>query len=531
MFLNTVLPLLAQSGDLSREEASSTIARNDVMFDATMQTFSSLLTTLSSIMMLSKDSGKQAQSPNRRGATTRYEHFGTLIRSCLAQWELSHAFNIQGTLLVTTNLIVHTVSHRNPGSAADLVDILLNHLRQTDRSAGILSSYHELVTFICSVARCCGRGSSNSGFEHLEALHQILESLASDRESDGGNILREIIADSALAFSQEIPDRKHLDYAATLEARVHRMETKPRVSLTPGHNLDKSRVGFRWEEGISEWVTATPSMNTTKSRDSARFSGFDQSKCGTPLQPPLRRKVDKATPLHMRACISRASESMRSSNIISQLVVSSPVRNSSTSGLDRDSGDECGSPKDDHLDYDDSEDDLVDENHLEIDSPNGFDASGDELATNSVESPDEDEDSEVELQPSSPQSDSSIDLEQSQTSSSQSEGSLADESFTSATSGETSRDPGSGRRYISRVPRLSRRVLRRSLQWQLFDESDDELSFISLSSEGESILQEVANIGPGIRRLRQKKGAAKQHKSFGVFGDSVLGDSEDELCI
>ena len=543
MFMNTTLPLLAQAGGLSGE-GYGTMAGDSVMIEATKQTFSSLLTTLLSIVILSKDPGNLARFENGASVMANYEHFVTLVRSCLVQWELSHSINIQGTLLVIGNIILHEVGYNVSGSENDLADILLNHLRQMNKSAGILSSYHEVVMFICSVSRCCGRGASNSGFEYLQNLHQILEGLATDRNSDGGSILREIIADSALAFAQEVPDPKHLDYAATMEGRVHPLIAKPRVSLTPGHTLDSSRVGFRWEEGISEWVTATPSMSTSKGKDTKRFSAAEQIDCETPFRHLIRRTTNNPAPLHMRARNLRLSNSVIiSGSINNSPIVSSPLQQSTVSGLGEYSEDEITENaefENDTTDAEDSEDDLA-SNDLSInDFASDLDSSGDELATESLQKKqsNDTEDSGDEIQLTSPQSYSTNGHEQSPSSSPRSqdsEDSLIDESFTSvassAVSNETS-EPGSGRRYIDRVPRLSRKVLRQSLQWQLFDDSDDELSFVSGSSEGGLILQDITNsVRPRTRPQRQTKVAAGRQKSLVGFGDSLLGDSEDELGI
>jgi len=202
------------------------------------------------------------------------------------------------------------------------------------------------------------------------------------------------------------------------------------------------------------------------------------------------------------------------------------------------------------LDISSSDDDLVElkafENGLAnrtligYHSESSIDGFGDELASESLEEAQSDnfEYSGDELQPSSPQSKLSGRTVQSLRSSPRSEDSgsfLADESFVSVTSvaiSHESSDRSSGRRYIARVPRLSRRVLQRSLQWQLFDESDDELSFISGSSGGSSILQDVTNgVRPDTRQQRQTKVATKQRKAFAPFNASAVADSEDELGI
>jgi hypothetical protein len=530
LFMDTVLPLLARTGSSGRDEDRNAKG-GELMLQAVKQTFLSLLTTLSSIVILSGDAAEQTQAQNSDAQAVEYGHFVTLMRSCLMQWELSHAFNTQGTLLVMTNLLLRDFGHERFESKNTLVDILANYLRHLGLSSSTLSSYQEVVTFICSIARCCGRGASNSGFEHLKYLHQTFENLVCDRDSEGSNIVREIIADSALGFAQDVPDRKHLDYAETMEAKVHRMDTKPQVGSTPGNSLDSSLIGFRWEEGISEWVTATPFMSINKCRNLTKLSWANQSECETPFRPAIQRKVNKSA--HVRALLS--SDPIGNTTLSDQPLQSSPVGESSS--LEFDDGSEHdiandASPENEPDSDDDSQVDLASQGAVEFESPDGFNTTGDALApVANVHDLSEEEKSDNELQPSSPQSESSGDPE---LASPASRGSSLDESFTSVSSANSSRShkPGSGRRHIDRGPRLSRRILQQNLQWQLFDEeSDDELSFISVSSEGGSVLHDVTdNVGPRTRLQRQTKSAPKR-KSLRNFSGTLLGDSEDELCI
>ena len=546
LFVDSTLPLLAQSGGLGGEE-DGIVSGGGVMIEATKQTFSSLLTTLLSIVILSGDPTSQIPVKSSELCVRRYENFTALIRSCLMQWELSHSFDIRGTLLVMANTLLPVIGRYGPDTEIDLVDILLNHLRQLSKSVDVLSPYNEIVTFICSVARCCGRGASNSGFEHLEKLHQKLESFASDRESDGGTILREIIADSALAFSQEVPHQKHLDYAARMEGRVHRVGMKPKVSLTPGHGLDSSRIGFRWEEGISEWVTATPSIGTNKWKDPTECLEMEGLVCETPFRPHIRRRTKERASVHMTARAPESTESICTSSVNTEALVSLPFAELAALEPGQDSEDEAldfTSSENDPIDAEDFRDELsgnsvqISKGLVENGSAPGVDDSEDDLATESLEEGQSNRscDSEDELQPSSPQSyfsNASGHSPSSSPRSDDSEESLIDEPLTSVTSSADSHESselGSGRRYIDRVPRLSRSVLQQGLQWQLFDGSDDELSFVSVSSEGLPILQDITNnVGPGTRRQGQKSMAARRQKPSRAFDDSLLGDSEDEL--
>ena len=84
------------------------------------------------------------------------------------------------------------------------------------------------------------------------------------------------------------------------------------------------------------------------------------------------------------------------------------------------------------------------------------------------------------------------------------------------------------RNYVNRAPRLGRRALRSSPAWQIFDESADELSFLSVSSQGQQTLHDITNTAVSsagyacVRRANPPPIPKKLVPSQ---------DSEDELCI
>jgi hypothetical protein len=112
---------------------------------------------------------------------------------------------------------------------------------------------------------------------------------------------------------------------------------------------------------------------------------------------------------------------------------------------------------------------------------------------------------------------------------------LSDESFSSTASSSTSsqsEEVGVGRKYVDRAPRLGRRALRTSQAWQLFDESDDELSYLSVSSQGDPALRDITNTSSMKTRPVRKTtaAAAKQRKPI-INWTASISDSEDELGI
>ena len=524
IFLDHTLALL------SARETRKNWETGGAIMEAMRNTYSSLLTILSAVVILSRGA-ETSDTTKGLGFLHGYEHVSNLLRSCFVQ--RSHTSTTRdrpSPLLLLANLFVHDLN----GFAADFRDSLLSCLlgqlvQQDDDLAASSSTYSRVVNFICLVARCCGRGTSTSGFEHLQHLHLVVESYIGDME--GGNTLKGLIVDSAFVFAQKFPNRKHIDYATAVDERFceRRFEDEYSLLSEPCGNAEELKTGFRWEEGIGEWVMASPAIHIA--RRNITEPCYD-SENDTPFRPPP--KVRGAKCVMKEVVADPLSLSTHESVGISDISIMSSEGEFDELG---------GSPG--------SEEPLGDEF-----SPK----SGDDSATHSQHS-------SLFLSDESTGSISDV------------EGSLLDTSYLSdhlsptiATDSpslekrhqavdrpaelgtklycytrDTSLfggDPTSSasgwvaskcsesevqRDYIDRAPRLGRRALRSSQTWQIFDdESDDELSFLSVSSHGDQVLQEITNpTVSNTRGLRKANPPPKPKRSFSVS----LSDSEDELCV
>jgi hypothetical protein len=482
MFMVVMLSKLAQ---LSERRGNSDT--ESVLFEAKKQTFSSLLTTLTSIVILSQETASQIQS-NGYGTEHCSGPFLAILRSCLVQWETSCTINTQGTLLLLSNLLAGWHDFPGPKSNPTPAGPLLNHLQRIKLLSPTIGN--ELVAFICSTARCCGRGTPHLGFEHLERFHLLLEPFACDKEPDGGNTLHEIIVDSAFAFAQQAPTRKHLDYATRLETKYHVVKTK-RASSAPG-----TSSGFRWEEGISEWVAVTPAPNLE--------NRADKFKCGTPIRHDvrLRRERNTAVRADLKSQHTRYFGLMQTLDISPQSFVSSPISTNASSSQE--------------------------EPHPTSSRSNSFASLG------SVDS---------ELSPAADQNviSATANINSDPVSSfgfDDVENTVPEDSFGQgclSLSQLRKRTSDRGRQFISRAPRLSRKVVLNSRQWQLFDdESDDELSFCSsfhsTLSQAEQVMQDITNTAPRVSHaLRSNRHNTQCYKPVN-FKSTSSEDSEDELC-
>ena len=510
MFLHTSLPRL---GGMSHEGANAALPESELYF-ALKNTFSSLLTTLSSILILSKEICIQSEI-----CDPGYRQIFNLLRSCLLQYELCQNNAVGGCLLLASNLIVGSLNGCADINLPIAVSLLHQVREGSNDSNSVSDRYNDFVMFVCFVARCCGRGASSSGFEHLKILHHLLD--AQGASTSGGDIFHEVVIDSAFAFAQQVPGWQHVEYATCISSKIHPRNTIDRTSLSSSAS-DDCKTGFRWEEGIGEWVTATP-MVGVKRESIEMLPATDESVCDNLHRPPpaLRRTVDKKTPLKTETPILQSLYES-GSEIEAELSANSPGSEPSPideSFLSRDEG----LPS--HL-----EDSNINENsasnissfqrgHPYMDINTSFVS---DVASTSFDSK-----TSARFRRSiltAPRVNKNVGRNNR-------DWPLFDESQISDSElSQQSKSPN-GRQFIDRAPRMGGRTLRSSQAWRVFDESDDELStlsFYSVSNEGDQVLQEVTKkAGRSSYPVRPAKHVSKQTRS----AISPFTDSEDELCL
>lgn len=307
-FTNTILPGLVEYVSLS--DSWSDIE----LYKACRSTLLSVLTTISSIILLNREFVEKISLQKVEHTTISDTHL-MLLKDCCSKTINSHTKEnvLQNAILSLACLVTEP-------DADDTPDFVIDHLYKFDpemnREAGaeILSSlaqktvsaFNEAVRFISSVARCCGKGASTSGFEYLQHIHQRIEQLITSRGLKMKTYWHGIIVDSAFAFAQLTPGQRYLDYADYLDEKLHADSLRrPESTRKEAHQESKA---FRWEEGISAWVTATPATNISKTKsittnfESDELEREDEPELESPsilrAQPPpqlgqrIKRKYD-----------------------------------------------------------------------------------------------------------------------------------------------------------------------------------------------------------------------------------------------
>ncbi|TPX12118.1 uncharacterized protein E0L32_007233 [Thyridium curvatum] len=116
--------------------------------------------------------------------------------------------------------------------------------------------YDAVIDLVSSIANCCGRASSATSAHTY--LAQVCTRLTSIAGLD--NHLKQLRADAAFSLADRTGDMRDLAFAEGLETR--RTPARSRDDRPPS-SRNALFSGYRWEGGLSEWVTATPLVRKT----------------------------------------------------------------------------------------------------------------------------------------------------------------------------------------------------------------------------------------------------------------------------
>lgn len=128
----------------------------------------------------------------------------------------------------------------------------------SSKDINFASIFGPLPSLVSSTARGTGRIWQDDGFDQLQRFVTALMSVSGCRLPHKLWTLKRIALESALEFAHGTGDAEHMAFAREVEKK---MQTQGRLIImqSPAKNDSPATGGgFRWEEGIGEWVTCTP---------------------------------------------------------------------------------------------------------------------------------------------------------------------------------------------------------------------------------------------------------------------------------
>ena len=284
---------------------------------STVTTFTSLLSTLCTIVFVERTRGSSEETPS--GINNVLQAFIIDISS----GKKSHHNYIQPLLSILT----HPASPEMVNFSAS-VPALASHDTATDSSHPV---WNIIRSLICSFLGRCERAESGMGLQQLQRLSEMVERWTPLVLSES-QCLRNAMVTGLSAFVRSLPDVPATagakDAAQTLHTHLG-LDAEPSVCLSYIRAGDilaspqpkRSAVGpsgCRWEEGMGEWVVITPGSDMVLE---AGVHGVGSQVAESPLAP-YPRKVRARSPYTSKRKRSAIKDGSRS---LLDLLPSSPT--------------------------------------------------------------------------------------------------------------------------------------------------------------------------------------------------------------
>jgi len=128
----------------------------------------------------------------------------------------------------------------------------------------------QMATFVCSIARCCARASPDQDFHYVQKHIQQLALVASDEamSTAARYLFARITSATAFEYAEQTGNAEHLQWALDVEEDV--TEQSRGSTRSPTHTPLRADMvhsrGYRWEEGICEWIAKTPAIALEKQK-------------------------------------------------------------------------------------------------------------------------------------------------------------------------------------------------------------------------------------------------------------------------
>ena len=258
------------------EHAGDQEAENLVLHSALRNTASSLCTVLSAIALASQDSAdndtnaqffRSAMRPVRNAAISIMSAYN--LEMAVAKPRNLASIAIPAMTVITADIVLALCGMGiDEQSCNSYIEHGIHYLGWlSDGTFGcatsMLSASLDLSILICGMARSCGKALRIDGFDVLQRIVRSLMSFRSRQTVKYGKpqcwYLDHLALDAAILFSKHsgVPD--HIAFARTLRGSNVGPDafTTGRIPQEPFNAAGRHRSGFRWEEGICEWVPAS----------------------------------------------------------------------------------------------------------------------------------------------------------------------------------------------------------------------------------------------------------------------------------
>lgn len=222
------------------------------------QTLLSAITTITTLPLLQQEAGGLPTHTEQHNIipTTSYR-IQYIIQSCIHKLGRPRKPGWVSTVL---NLAAYLTSTSHDSSSKEVILGTWSRIGDGRDTRDARQHHEAAAAFICSLVQCLGRGASEPSHTFLTKLLDRLDTALYIDEVT----CRKLRVDCAFFLAERTHDLRDLAFAESFNA-------SDSLDLNVASTVRKKSASspstrFRWDEGISEWVTATPIIRRSRSR-------------------------------------------------------------------------------------------------------------------------------------------------------------------------------------------------------------------------------------------------------------------------
>lgn len=252
---------------LVKEEPTKAIHTSQALLGGALRTIDSLLTVLTAISIISNIQNKQTadlRNPHRTArALVQSLAMSVLIESEAGLQEQSVTATRIKSRILASALISNIDQDRVAKDMAYVgnKDLILGLASMPEHVVDGHTIMEDTSSFVCNLAMCCGQSLSLSAQTILEELVQNLLLCSETAGASEKGYLQQLALESALGFVLLSSTRESKVFAEKIEHMVKQnvsLPGKPKTMKQSQMRKSVKRESFRWEEGLCEWIAATP---------------------------------------------------------------------------------------------------------------------------------------------------------------------------------------------------------------------------------------------------------------------------------
>ena len=279
-------------------------------------TVSNILTVFSAISLL-KNSDLASNLDDSLVISSMILHdLGVKVRQALElvtyNADSRHASNLMLERLRLSLMAAGMVRMTHNGSMEQRCLSSLEHFTSLAELPNSGQTFSSVGSFLCAIARCCATARSDDAFSFIQTMVDNLTVTSKSASCDQAirRLFGQIALAAAFEFAESTSQPSHLNWALKVELAVNgtvNAISQPSSEKTPARSIKQSRSGYRWEEGICEWIAKTPALVVREpSRLESNSSQVDDAAETPVLKIPQRIPLlSELTPCAMNKKVAR----------------------------------------------------------------------------------------------------------------------------------------------------------------------------------------------------------------------------------